>query len=120
MSCDAWKWISASGCDKIRPGDNCFVSWQLLQLQNLTLLDLQNKVCHLGSLCISPSKDFNVMSVPTMSFHLQSPELRRSSTHSVLGLLSNHVQREGTGHVKKSIIYISRLCYYPHSVITSQ
>jgi len=85
MSCDAWKWISASGWDKIWPRDNYFVSWQLLWLQNLTLLDLQNKVCHLGSLCISLSKDLNVMSV---SFHLQSPELRRSSTHQYWAYLA--------------------------------
>lgn len=113
MSCDAWKWISASGCDKIRPGDNCFVSWQLLQLQNLTLLDLQNKVCHPGSLCISPSKDFNVMSVPTMSFHLQSPELWCSSAHSVLGLLSNHMSS-----VEVQVMWRRALFAYQDYVIT--
>ena len=74
MSCDAWKWISASAYDEIWPEDDCFVSWQHLRLQNLTLFHLQNKVCHLGSLCISQNKDLNMMSKPTM-FRLEKVQI---------------------------------------------
>lgn len=73
MSCEAWKWISASVCDEIWPEDNYFVSWQLLRLQNLTLFHLQKKVCRLRSLCISLNKDLNVKSIRTVCCHLKSP-----------------------------------------------
>lgn len=46
MSWDAWKWISASASDEIWPKDSCFVSWQHVKLQNLTLFHLQNKAYH--------------------------------------------------------------------------
>lgn len=112
MSCDAWKWITASAYDEIWPEDDCFVSWQRLRLQYLTLFHLQNKVCHLGSL-YQPEQGPEHDVKPHNMFWLekvQTPvlQLLQRSTHLILGLHSSHIcilEVQSIHYVKQNFVY---------------
>lgn len=111
MSCDVWKWISASAYE-IRPEDDSFVSWQHLRLQNLTWFHLPNKVCHLISLCIYQNKDLSVMSNPMMCIDSKWPKLGNSSccraaNISYWAYMVVTLEVQSIDYVKQNFVYTS-------------